>query len=174
MASGRVSCWRLLVEVVVTEINLMCLTFAFLGLSPVPVNREIVSITNSRVRSLGSYFRKTTLRHIEVRCHFLARPTMTAEQIINDVSNQRYSLTLDGINEPAFLTYVVRPEGSEIVYDLTHTYVTPAMRGRGVAARLVQYAVDHARQSGHKIIPTCSYITTYMERHPSDRDVLLS
>lgn len=103
----------------------------------------------------------------------MAESAAQPEQAVNnDVGNSRYTLTLRDVSERAFLTYVVRDSGS--VYDLTHTYVTPAMRGHGVAARLVQHAVQHARHNGHKIIASCSYILAYMERNPQDKDVLLA
>lgn len=100
------------------------------------------------------------------------RCRITMAQVVNDETNKRYTLALEGIDEPAFLSYVVRPQQSGVIYDLTHTYVAPAMRGRGVAAILVKHAVDHACQNGHKIVPTCSYITTYMKRNPQDQHVL--
>lgn len=52
------------------------------------------------------------------------------------------------------------------VMHMTHTVVPDALRGRGIAAHLVQAALDHARAQGLKVNPLCSYVRTYMERHP--------
>jgi uncharacterized protein len=55
---------------------------------------------------------------------------------------------------------------------LTHTGVPQALRGRGIAALLVQAALDHARARGLKVRPDCSYVETYMQRHPKTLDLL--
>ena len=96
-----------------------------------------------------------------------------ADQVVNEHENSRYILRLPGIEEPAFLAYEIQEENGSTIYDLRHTYVTPAMRGQGVAAKLVKKAVEDAREGNHKLYPTCSYIHTYMQRHPEDNDVLV-
>jgi uncharacterized protein len=57
---------------------------------------------------------------------------------------------------------------------LTHTGVPQALRGRGIAALLVQAALDHARAAGLKVRPDCSYAEVYMQRHPETLDLLLA
>jgi uncharacterized protein len=56
---------------------------------------------------------------------------------------------------------------------LTHTGVPQALRGRGIAAALVQAALDHARAKGLKVRPDCSYAELYMQRHPETLELLL-
>ena len=58
------------------------------------------------------------------------------------------------------------------VVDLYSTYVPPEGRGQGAAARLVGVALADLRAKGKKIVPTCSYLGTYLERHPEDRDLV--
>lgn len=55
---------------------------------------------------------------------------------------------------------------------LTHTEVPPPIAGRGIAARLVHSALAHARAQGLKVRPACSYVRTYMRRHPDTQDLL--
>ncbi|MCW5659797.1 MAG: N-acetyltransferase [Burkholderiaceae bacterium] len=55
---------------------------------------------------------------------------------------------------------------------LTHTEVPPNLQGRGHAARVVKAALDHARAQGLKVRPACSYVRSYMRRHPETRDLL--
>jgi len=55
---------------------------------------------------------------------------------------------------------------------LTHTEVPPHLQGRGHAARVVKAALDHARAHGLKVRPACSYVSSYMRRHPASRDLL--
>jgi len=52
------------------------------------------------------------------------------------------------------------------VITLVHTEVDPALEGHGVAGRLVEAALEHARAHGLKVDPVCEYARRYMERHP--------
>lgn len=62
-----------------------------------------------------------------------------------------------------------RLQGSTMV--MTHTGVSPALQGRGIAAALVQAALDHAREQGFKVNPLCSYVEVYMRRHPETQSL---
>jgi uncharacterized protein len=55
---------------------------------------------------------------------------------------------------------------------LTHTGVPQLLRGRGIAALMVQAALDHARARQLKVRPDCSYAEVYMQRHPETLDLL--
>lgn len=55
---------------------------------------------------------------------------------------------------------------------MTHTYVPPALEGRGIAAALVAAALAHARREGWRVRPLCSYVAAYMQRHPETLDLL--
>ena len=52
------------------------------------------------------------------------------------------------------------------VLDFASTKVPPAARGKGVAGKLVRHALDWARSEGYDVIPTCSYVHAWIERHP--------
>lgn len=58
------------------------------------------------------------------------------------------------------------------VMHLTHTWVDPSLQGQGIAAALVEAALAHARQRGLHVNPACSYVKTYMQRHPDTQDLL--
>lgn len=59
---------------------------------------------------------------------------------------------------------------TQIIID--HTEVPDAFRGQGVGVRLVERAVEDARQSGLKIIPLCPFANAQFRRHPEWADVL--
>jgi predicted GNAT family acetyltransferase len=63
------------------------------------------------------------------------------------------------------------PAGADLL-DLYSTYVPPADRGRGVAGRLVQAAVAHARAEGLRIIPSCWYVAQWLRQHPEHADLV--
>lgn len=56
--------------------------------------------------------------------------------------------------------------------DYYSTYVPPELRGRGYAGEIVEYALRHAKANGLKIIPSCSYVRAYIDRHPEWRDIV--
>ena len=57
------------------------------------------------------------------------------------------------------------------VMTVHHTRVPEAIGGRGIAGILVRAALDHARNHGLKVRPTCSYADAWMRRHPEYEDL---
>ncbi len=55
---------------------------------------------------------------------------------------------------------------------LHHTEVPPALQGLGLAAQLVQAALAWARENHLCVQPSCSYVASYMKRHPETQDLL--
>jgi predicted GNAT family acetyltransferase len=54
----------------------------------------------------------------------------------------------------------------------THTVVPPELRGRGIAEKLVRAALADARATGRKVVPACSYVAKFIERHKEFADLL--
>ena len=86
--------------------------------------------------------------------------------IVNNLEAGRFELAIDG--QLAICDY--RREGNTLV--LPHTVVPAALQGRGIAALLVQAALDWARAEGLKVRPVCSYVASYLQRHPQQQDLL--
>jgi predicted GNAT family acetyltransferase len=63
-----------------------------------------------------------------------------------------------------------RRQGDTLV--LHHTEVPAALQGQGLAAVLVQAALDWARAERLQVRPVCSYVAAYMRRHPDTLDLL--
>jgi predicted GNAT family acetyltransferase len=53
----------------------------------------------------------------------------------------------------------------------THTGVPPAYRGQGLAAQLVEAGLAWAREHKLKVVPACSYVAVFLQRHPEWRDL---
>ncbi|MDO4647871.1 MAG: GNAT family N-acetyltransferase, partial [Eubacteriales bacterium] len=60
---------------------------------------------------------------------------------------------------------VTFPETSEGVFTIDHTYVSETMRGSGLAAKLVQAAVDQIHEQGGRVAATCPYAKQWMEKN---------
>lgn len=58
------------------------------------------------------------------------------------------------------------------VIDVLHTIVPKQLEGQGIASALTGYALDYARDEGLKVIPTCPFTKTYIERHKEYQDLL--
>lgn len=88
-------------------------------------------------------------------------------EIRHEAERQRFVAEIEG--HEAVLDYRRRADGT---LDYRHTFVPPALRGRGTGARLVLRALDHARDQGVKIIPTCPFVERVIADHPEYRDLV--
>jgi predicted GNAT family acetyltransferase len=48
----------------------------------------------------------------------------------------------------------------------THTGVPSAYQGRGLAALLVEAGLQWAKAEGLRVVPACTYVQSYIQRHP--------
>jgi predicted GNAT family acetyltransferase len=61
-------------------------------------------------------------------------------------------------------------EGPDTV-ELPHTVVSPPVRGRGLAARLVRLALEDIRDSGRRVVPTCWYVAEFIDANEEYADL---
>lgn len=52
------------------------------------------------------------------------------------------------------------------VWEIYRTVVDPAFERRGIASRLVRFALADAEAAGVRVIPSCWYVEGLMQRHP--------
>jgi predicted GNAT family acetyltransferase len=55
---------------------------------------------------------------------------------------------------------------------LVHTEVAPEFEGQGVGSGLAAGTLEDIRSRGLQIVPTCSFIRSYLERHPEYADLV--
>ena len=85
----------------------------------------------------------------------------------HNVPESRFEALVDG--HLSVCDYVV--EGQRMVF--THTLVPPELRGRGIAEKLVRAALAEARAQGRRVVPACSYVAKFIERHAEYQDLLV-
>ena len=62
------------------------------------------------------------------------------------------------------------PSGNQLVF--THTETLGRYRGRGLAARLVRWALDDVRSRGCLVVARCWFVAEFIEEHPEYRDLV--
>jgi predicted GNAT family acetyltransferase len=88
------------------------------------------------------------------------------EKLRDNEAEGRYELEVDG--HVAMAEYDL--EGDTIVF--AHTEVPKELEGRGIAGRLVTYALDDVRKRGLKVVANCPFVARYIERHSEYADLL--
>lgn len=81
-------------------------------------------------------------------------------EIIHLPQENRFVAEVDG--KTACVEYTIH----EGYLNIAHTYVPPAIGGRGVASALVEAAYTYARQAGFSPQATCSYAVLWLGKHP--------
>ena len=85
----------------------------------------------------------------------------------NDAEHHRYVLEDDG-EVVAFTEYEQRHD--RLLFP--HTEVADGYEGRGLAGDLVRQALDDVRVQGHRVVPLCTYVRGWIERHPEYADLV--
>jgi predicted GNAT family acetyltransferase len=85
----------------------------------------------------------------------------------NNEQESRFETTVDG--QLAIAEYDLE-EPNRIVF--THTEVPDELSGRGVAAAIVKFGLDHAREKNLTVVPQCAYVAAWVKRNPEYQDLL--
>ena len=113
-------------------------------------------------------------------CHNLSIPRICANRkpvhlssrnemdthVQHDPAHQRFETHIEG--RTAYLSYAF--QGDRVIFD--HTFVPQEFRGKGVAAVLVREALEEARRQHWRLVPSCSYVAAYIDRHPEFADLV--
>jgi predicted GNAT family acetyltransferase len=86
--------------------------------------------------------------------------------IRDNKAQSRFEADADG---EVAVAYYTRAPG---VITFTHTEVPFRLQGQGIASRLVRGALEAARAEGLKVVPRCSFVSSYIARHPEFNDLL--
>ena len=83
----------------------------------------------------------------------------------DNAAQNRFELDLGGTL--AVLDYQRRGQ----VLALNHAEVPAELAGRGAGSRLVREALELVRSRGERVVPRCSFVVAYMQRHPEFDDL---
>jgi predicted GNAT family acetyltransferase len=87
--------------------------------------------------------------------------------VVRNDELSRYEIFVDA-QIAGFLDYRLR-DGRQV---LVHTEISPEFRGRDLAARLVQEALDDARADGYLVVPRCPYVAEFIADHSEYQDLV--
>lgn len=90
---------------------------------------------------------------------------MSQFAVRNNTALSRYELDIDGAT--VFANYRLAP-GRVVI---THTETPPALRGRGIASKLVHGALEQIRAEGLKVVAGCGFVVDYLDKHPEFADL---
>ena len=88
-------------------------------------------------------------------------------EVRDNADGCRYEILVDGR-----LTGVADYRVSAGTVVFPHTEIDATMRGRGLGATLVGWALDDVRRAGRTVVPICWYVSRFIEDHPEYRDLL--
>jgi predicted GNAT family acetyltransferase len=81
--------------------------------------------------------------------------------------HERYEIRIDG-ELAGFATYKARPR--QIAFK--HTEIDESFEGRGLAGKLIAFALDDARERGLAVLPFCPFVKAYIQRHREYADLV--
>ncbi|MGL9617495.1 GNAT family N-acetyltransferase [Bradyrhizobium sp. U531] len=87
-------------------------------------------------------------------------------EIIDNRAHHRFELEIEG----HLATEHYRLDGDVITFE--HTDVPKELGGKGVGSKLVQGALDQVRSAGLKLVPQCSFVKAWIDKHPDYADLL--
>ena len=88
-------------------------------------------------------------------------------EVKHDVQNQKFFILIEG--KEAYLRYIISDNNS---MNMIKTYVPPELRNKGIAAEVVLKGMQYARENNLTVIPSCSYVDTFLKRHKEYKDLV--
>lgn len=79
---------------------------------------------------------------------------------------KRFETEIDG--HLSFVEYSVQPG----ILILEHTEVDKALAGKGIGSELIETVLLEIELRGLKVIPQCTFIAKYIEKHPEWKSIL--
>jgi uncharacterized protein len=91
-------------------------------------------------------------------------------------------MTFEFAHEPDAHRYTMRSKGALVavvdytinsgLISFTRAFTIPTERGKGNAARVVEFAVNSAERDGLRVIPMCWYVYDWFTAHPERAGLL--
>jgi uncharacterized protein len=87
--------------------------------------------------------------------------------VTDDLYEAKYEARLNGE-----LAGTLEYELTSDLIILIHTEVLPDHQDQGVGGQLAKFALDDARRRGLRVRPVCTFVRSWLERHPDYGDLV--
>jgi predicted GNAT family acetyltransferase len=81
-------------------------------------------------------------------------------EVADAPERERYEISIDG-EVVGFTAYATRPG----LIAFVHSEVDERFQGRGLADRLIRFALEDARRRDLAVLPFCPFVKAFIERH---------
>jgi predicted GNAT family acetyltransferase/uncharacterized Fe-S cluster protein YjdI len=98
---------------------------------------------------------------------YYTNPTDTGFDIYDNEDKKQYELKID--SRIAKIEYI---KASGKIF-LTHTEVPKELERRGLASRMVLFALEDIKENGLTLVPLCPFVAGYIKKHPEWRELVL-
>lgn len=88
-------------------------------------------------------------------------------KITHDLKNHKFTAKVD--DSECYLNYHLPRKN---VIDFYSTFVPGELRGKGIAALLVEAGLKFAEKNKLLVIPSCSYVNVYIQRNEKYQNLL--
>lgn len=82
-------------------------------------------------------------------------------ELIDNAEDKQYEFRIG--EQVAKIEYIKTEDGE--IY-LTHTIVPVALEGQGIASKLTKKVLEDIEKQGLRVVPLCSFIIKYIQKHP--------
>ncbi|MFE9693330.1 GNAT family N-acetyltransferase [Micromonospora sp. NPDC005806] len=87
----------------------------------------------------------------------------------DDPAKHRFEILVDDALA-GFIAYLP-PRGAVLVF--THAEVEDRFQNMGVGSALIRGTLDQIRERGDRVVPKCSFMAAFIERHPEYADLVV-
>ncbi len=87
--------------------------------------------------------------------------------IVNNAEAKRYELSVE--SKLAKIEYIATLDK---IY-LTHTEVPKELEGKGIASKLVKFALEDIEKKDLTLIPLCPFVAMYIKKHPEWKKLVM-
>jgi predicted GNAT family acetyltransferase len=92
---------------------------------------------------------------------------MSEFTVVDQPQLSRYEIRV-GDEVAGFLQYLRRPDHLNLV----HTEIGSAYEGQGLGGRLVAGVLADVRAGGGRIVASCPFVVSYLDKHPDQADLV--
>jgi predicted GNAT family acetyltransferase len=81
-------------------------------------------------------------------------------EVVNNLENKQFEIRSNDLI--ARIPYSIKDDS----IGLLQTHVPEEWRGKGIAKKLAECALNYAKENNLRVVPYCPFVAEYIEKHP--------